>query len=85
MRTLFPYTTLFRSVLLLWLYLSNLVMVAGAEMDAELVRVRQLRAGIHSERQIQLPLRSTRRIETLDRWQQEDRQKGLLLRRRSQK
>jgi membrane protein len=72
-------------VLLLWLYLSNLVVVAGAEMDAELVRVRQLRSGIHSEKEIQLPLRSTERIETLDRWQTEDQRKGLLLRRRSSK
>ena len=70
-------------VLLLWLYLSNLVLVAGAETDAEFVRVRQLRAGIHSETRIQLPLRSTRRIETLRRWQAEDEHKGLLLRRRS--
>jgi membrane protein len=72
-------------VLLLWLYLSNLVVVAGAEMDAEFVRARQLRAGIHSEREIQLPLRSTQRIETIDRWQKDDRRKGLLLRRRSSK
>jgi membrane protein len=63
-------------VLLLWLYLSNLVVVLGAEMDAEIVRVRQLLAGIDAQDAIQLPLRSTRRIETLDRWATEDRAKG---------
>lgn len=69
-------------VLLLWLYLSNLVVVMGAEMDAELVRVRQLVAGLHAEREIQLPVRSTGRIETLDHWQQEDQRDGRLLRER---
>ena len=60
-------------ILLLWLYLSNLVVVFGAEMDAEIVRARQLEAGINSETAIQLPLRSTHRIETLDRWLVSDR------------
>ncbi len=69
-------------VLLLWLYLSNLVVVFGAEVDAEIVRVRQLVAGIRSEDQIQLPLRDTRRIETLDKWQKTDRRNGRLLRER---
>ena len=72
-------------VLLLWLYLSNLVVVAGAEMDAELVRVRQLMAGIHAEREIRLPLRGVRRIETLERWQQEDVRNGRLLRERGER
>jgi membrane protein len=66
-------------VLLLWLYLSNLVVVFGAEMDAEIVRVRQLIHGIDSQDVIQLPLRSTRRIETLARWLADDQQRGRLL------
>jgi membrane protein len=69
-------------VLLLWLYLSNLVVVFGAEVDAEIVRVRQLVAGIRSEDKIQLPLRSTRRIETLEKWQATDQRNGRLLRER---
>ncbi|HMH58251.1 MAG TPA: YihY/virulence factor BrkB family protein, partial [Galbitalea sp.] len=69
-------------VLLLWLYLSNLVVVFGAEVDAEIVRVRQLVAGIRSEDQIQLPLRDTRRIETLEKWQKTDQRNGRLLRER---
>lgn len=66
-------------VLLLWLYLSNLVVVFGAEMDSEIVRVRQLLAGVDADVEIQLPLRSTRRIETLDRWTQEDQAAGRAL------
>jgi membrane protein len=60
-------------ILLLWLYLSNLVVVFGAEMDAEIVRARQLEAGIDAVTEIQLPLRSTRRIQTLDHWAVTDR------------
>jgi membrane protein len=66
-------------VLLLWLYLSNLVVVFGAEMDAEIVRVRQILHGIDSQDAIQLPLRSTRRIATLDRWVKEDQAAGRAL------
>lgn len=66
-------------VLLLWLYLSNLVVVFGSEMDAEIVRVRQLVAGIDSENEIQLPLRHTRRIETLERWERNDERNGRTL------
>jgi membrane protein len=66
-------------VLLLWLYLSNLVVVFGAEMDAEIVRLRQLMAGVDSENAIQLPVRSTRRIRTLDRWDTDDERKSRTL------
>jgi membrane protein len=47
--------------LLVWLYITNLVLVLGAEFDAEIVRVRQLAAGIAAESVIQLPLRDTAR------------------------
>jgi len=47
--------------LLVWLYISNLVLVLGAELDAEIVRVRQLASGIPAETVIQLPLRDTAR------------------------
>lgn len=59
-------------VLLLWLFLSNLVLVLGAELDAELVRVRQLRAGIPAEEVIALPARSTRRTLMLARQRADD-------------
>jgi membrane protein len=50
-------------VFLLWLWLTNLALLFGAELDAELERGRQLQAGIAAEETIQLPPRDTRNIE----------------------
>lgn len=47
-------------VFLLWLWITNLVLLFGAEFDAELERSRELQAGIAAEEQIQLPMRDTR-------------------------
>lgn len=44
-------------VLLLWLWISNLALLLGAEVDAEVERARQLQAGIVAEEVIQLPPR----------------------------
>lgn len=46
-------------ILLLWLWITNLVLVLGGELDAELERSRQLRAGLPAEERIQLPLRDS--------------------------
>jgi membrane protein len=70
-------------VLLLWLYLSNYVVVFGAEVDAEIVRVRQLEAGIEAETVIQLPLRSTHRNLILARHLADDERRGRELREES--
>jgi membrane protein len=59
-------------VLLLWLYLTNLVLVFGAHLDAEIVRGRQLRAGIPAEEVIRLPARDTARTLVLARHLAED-------------
>lgn len=48
-------------IFLLWLWITNLALLFGAELDAEIERGRQLRAGIEAEEQIQLPPRDTRR------------------------
>lgn len=48
-------------VLMLWFYVLNLVLVLGAEVDAEVVRLRQLTAGIDATETIQLPMRDTTR------------------------
>jgi membrane protein len=48
-------------ILLLWLWLTNLALLFGAEVDAELERSRQLQAGIESEESLQLPPRDTQR------------------------
>jgi membrane protein len=44
-------------VALLWLWLTNLALLFGAELDAELERGRELQAGLPAERELQLPLR----------------------------
>lgn len=44
-------------VFLLWLWLTNLALLFGAEVDSELERVRELEAGIKAERTLQLPQR----------------------------
>lgn len=46
-------------VFLLWLWITNLALLFGAELDAELERGRQLQAGIEAEEDLQLPLRDT--------------------------
>ena len=50
-------------ILLLWIWLTNLALLFGAEVDAEIERSRQLQAGIEAEESIQLPPRDTRRSE----------------------
>ena len=47
-------------VFLLWLWITNLALLFGAELDSELERGRQLQAGIAAEEQLQLPPRDTR-------------------------
>lgn len=47
-------------VFLLWLWITNLALLFGAELDAELERSRELRAGLPAELELQLPPRDTR-------------------------
>ena len=47
-------------VLLLWIWIINLVLLLGAELDAEVERSRELNDGIAAEEAIQLPPRDTR-------------------------
>ena len=47
-------------VFLLWLWITNLALLFGAEVDAELERARQLQSGIKAEETLQLPPRDTR-------------------------
>jgi membrane protein len=50
-------------VFLVWLWISNLALLFGAEFDAELERERELAAGIpHAEQTIQLPPRDTSKM-----------------------
>lgn len=51
-------------VFLLWLWLGNIALLVGAELDAEIERLRELRAGLPAEERLQLPPRDTRTIGT---------------------
>ena len=50
-------------IFLLWLWITNLALLFGAELDAEMERGRQLQAGIAAEEELQLPPRDTRVID----------------------
>jgi membrane protein len=47
-------------VFLLWLWITNLALLFGAEVDSELERARELQSGIEAEEVLQLPPRDTR-------------------------
>jgi len=49
-------------VALLWLWITNIALLFGAELDAELERGRQLQHGIVAEESLQLPMRDDRGI-----------------------
>lgn len=59
-------------VFLLWLWITNLALLFGAELDAELERGRQLQAGLPAERELQLPPRDTRVIEKTEAAREKD-------------
>src|SRR4051812_18746619 len=48
-------------VFLLWLWITNLALLFGAELDSEIERGRELQAGMPAEHTIQLPARDTRK------------------------
>lgn len=50
-------------IFLFWLWIMNVALLFGGELDAELERARQLRAGMKAEEQIQLPPRDTKQAE----------------------
>jgi len=68
-------------VFLLWLWLTNLALLFGAELDSELERGRELQSGIAAEQTIQLPARDTRNIEKAEKKEREDEKRGRALRR----
>jgi len=67
-------------VFLLWLWITNLALLFGAELDAELERGRQLQGGIAAEETIQLPPRDTRASEKKQAKREEDVRRGRALR-----
>jgi membrane protein len=63
-------------VFLLWLWITNLALLFGAELDAELERGRELQAGLPAEKTVQLDPRDTRNIEKQEKKQREDIERG---------
>lgn len=67
-------------VFLLWLWITNLALLFGAELDSELERARELQAGITAERTVQLPPRDTTRIDKSELALAKDEARGRALR-----
>ncbi|WP_262849818.1 YihY/virulence factor BrkB family protein [Mumia quercus] len=67
-------------VFLLWLWITNLALLFGAELDAELERGRQLQGGIAAEETIQLPPRDTKKSDKAAAKHEEDVARGRRLR-----
>lgn len=65
---------------LLWIWLTNLALLFGAELDAELERGRELESGLPAERVIQLPPRDDRNIEKARAKDEEDERRGRAIR-----
>jgi membrane protein len=65
---------------LLWLWLTNVALLFGAELDSELERGRQLEAGIVAEEELQLPARDTRGIRKARKAEQKDIARGRAIR-----
>ncbi len=70
-------------VALLFLWITNLALLLGAEIDSELERARELQAGIAAEAELQLPARDTRNIEKADAKEAADIERGRELRERA--
>ncbi|GAA3209980.1 YihY/virulence factor BrkB family protein [Oerskovia jenensis] len=71
-------------VFLLWLWITNLALLFGAELDAELERARELEGGIAAEQSLQLPPRDTRASDKRAQKLQEDVERGTEIRRAAQ-
>jgi membrane protein len=65
---------------LLWLWITNVALLFGAELDSELERGRELQAGIAAEQQLQLPARDTRGIRKARKKEQKDIARGRAIR-----
>jgi membrane protein len=65
---------------LVFLWLTNVALLLGAEIDSEIERGRQLQAGIAAESELQLPARDTRNIEKAVKNDREDAAKGRRIR-----
>ncbi|GIG28732.1 YihY/virulence factor BrkB family protein [Cellulomonas marina] len=65
---------------LLWLWITNLALLFGAELDAEIERGRELQGGIAAEIALQLPARDVRSLKKKQAKREEDEAMGRALR-----
>lgn len=72
-------------VLLLWLWITNLALLFGAEVDSELERGRELEGGIAAENELQLPARDTHKIQKAEKKERRDVEQGREIRRNSRR
>ena len=72
-------------VFLLWLWLTNLALLFGAELDSELERGRELQSGLAAEETLQLPPRDTTKLEKDEAGEEEDLRRGRELRKNGRK
>ncbi|MFI2364538.1 YihY/virulence factor BrkB family protein [Promicromonospora sp. NPDC019610] len=68
-------------VFLLWLWITNLALLFGAELDAELERGRELQGGIAAEESLQLPPKDARASEKREARRRQEIERGRELRR----
>lgn len=67
-------------VFLLWLWITNLALLFGAELDAELERGRELQGGIAAEESLQLPAKDVRASEKREAKRRREVERGRELR-----
>ena len=67
-------------VFLLWLWITNLALLFGAELDSEMERSRQLQAGMRAEETLQLPPRDDRNLTKKARKESQARERAIDLR-----
>ncbi len=67
-------------IFLLWLWITNLALLLGAEVDAEVERTRELLSGVPAEHEIQLPVRDDTKIVKDERKAREEAAEGRRLR-----
>jgi len=65
---------------LLWLWITNLALLFGAEIDSELERGRQLQSGIPAEDELQLPLRDDTQLHKTEAKEAKDRAEARAIR-----
>jgi membrane protein len=68
---------------LLFLWIMNLALLFGAELDSELERGRELQAGMPAEEELQLPARDTRNIQKAEKKEAKDIEMGRRIREES--